>query len=506
MFRVHPNERPQGNPSAALSECDLLVIGGGINGTGIANDAAGRGLKVVLCEQHDLAAHTSSASSKLIHGGLRYLEHYEFRLVREALGEREVLLAKAPHIIWPLRFILPHRPHLRPRWMLRAGLFLYDHLGRRTTLPATRSLRLNGQSPLQANIHYAFEYSDCWVDDARLVVLNAMQARALGADIRLHSRCVSARREAGFWQVKIASAEGLCEVRARAVVNATGPWAARATEEILGERPSHGMRLVQGSHIIVPRLYQGSQAYILQNEDQRIVFVLPYEGDYSLIGTTDLDYRGDPAAVRPTAEEEAYLLSVVNAHFRQPLSAEAIVHRFAGVRPLLDDEDGNPAAVTRDYTLTVQGGRGQAPLLNVFGGKLTTYRRLAETALEKLRPWLPGMGSAWTGRHALPGGDFISQAALNAELQADYPWLDDRQRWRYVRSYGRLCQQFLEGADSQRDLGRDFGAGLTEREVQYLRQHEWANNVEDILWRRTKLGLRLSSEQQQDLTEYLASL
>ncbi len=482
---------------------DLLIIGGGINGVGIAADAAGRGLSVCLCEQHDLAAHTSSASSKLIHGGLRYLEHYEFRLVREALNEREVLLSRAPHIIWPLRFVLPHRPHLRPRWMLRAGLFLYDSLGKRTRLPASRALRLNGQGPLQAHMTHAFEYSDCWVDDARLVVLNAMQARSLGAEILLHTRCVRARREAGLWRVELEGSQGgNREVSARALVNAAGPWAARVVERVISQRSPHGIRLVQGSHIVVPRLHLGDQAYILQNEDQRIVFVLPYEQHFSLVGTTDLDYQGDPARCAPTEEEERYLLSVINHHFKRQTTSNDIRHRFAGVRPLVDDEDADPSAVTRDYTLDIESADGQAPLLSVFGGKLTTYRRLAEAALSQLTPWFR-MGPPWTAQQALPGGNFESQEQLIGVLKAEYPWLTDAQVSRYVRSYGTLCQVFLRGSLGSEDLGQDFGEGLTEREIKYLQEQEWARSREDILWRRSKLGLHLSQSEQGRLAAYL---
>lgn len=505
MLKASPDSRQEGILPEKGEPFDLLVIGGGINGVGIAVDAAGRGLSVCLCEQHDLASHTSSASSKLIHGGLRYLEHYEFRLVREALTEREVLLSKAPHIIWPLRFVLPHRPHLRPRWMLRAGLFLYDSLGKRTRLPASRALRLNGQGPLQPEMTHAFEYSDCWVDDARLVVLNAMQARSLGADIRLHTRCVSARREAGLWQVELEQAGAQQHVTARALVNAAGPWTARVVERVVAERSPHGVRLVQGSHIVVPRLHLGEHAYILQNEDGRIVFVLPYEQKFSLVGTTDLDYQGDPAASAPTAEEELYLLSVLNRHFKRQTREEDILHRFAGVRPLVGDLDDDPAAVTRDYSLTLESKDGQAPLLCVFGGKLTTYRRLAEAAMTRLAPWFR-MAPAWTAQQTLPGGNFDSQAQLTEQLADEYPWLSSEQLQRYVRSYGTLSQMFLRGSLGPQDLGEHFGAGLTEREIKYLREQEWAQSLEDILWRRSKLGLHLTETEQARLADYLAQL
>lgn len=370
-------------PSAPLAEVyDVAVVGGGINGVGIAADAAGRGLSVFLCEQHDLAQHTSSASSKLIHGGLRYLEHYEFRLVREALAEREVLLAKAPHIVKPLRFVLPHRPHLRPAWMIRAGLFLYDHLGKREKLPASRGLRFTGSSPLKAEIRRGFEYSDCAVDDARLVVLNAISAREHGAHVHTRTRCVSARRSKGLWHLHLERSDGsLYSIRARALVNAAGPWVARFIQDDLKQKSPYGIRLIQGSHIIVPKLYEGEHAYILQNEDRRIVFAIPYLDRFTMIGTTDREYQGDPAKVAISEEETAYLLQVVNAHFKQQLAAADILHSFAGVRPLCDDESDEPSAITRDYTLSLSAGNGEPPLLSVFGGKLTTYRKLAESAL-----------------------------------------------------------------------------------------------------------------------------
>ena len=504
MLSPHPEERRrQSTPTAVL---DLLVIGGGINGAGIANDAAGRGLSVLLCEQHDLAAHTSSASSKLVHGGLRYLEHYEFGLVRAALGEREVLMAKAPHLIWPLRFVLPHRPHLRPRWMLRAGLFLYDHLHRRTSLPGSTGKALNGQGVLNPIIDYAFEYSDCWADDARLVALNAVQAASLGAEICLRTRCIAARRRNDLWEVELESAAGERRtLLARALVNAAGPWAARVMERVVNARSPHGVRLVKGSHIVVPQLHRGSEAYILQNEDQRIVFVLPYEGVFSLIGTTDVDFQGDPAAVEPEQAEIDYLLEVVNAHFKRQLRASDIVHRFAGVRPLISSATANAAEVSRDYSLTLDAEPGQAPLLAVFGGKLTTYRQLAEQALDRLQRWFPAAGPAWTAEHALAGGDFDTQAALQAELAQTYPWLTEAQRTRYARSYGTLCRVFLRGMTCAEDMGEDFGAGLTEREIRYLREREWTEDADTLLWRRSKLGLHLTEAQRARVTCYLAN-
>ncbi|HLT04574.1 MAG TPA: glycerol-3-phosphate dehydrogenase [Pseudomonas sp.] len=484
---------------------DLAVIGGGINGAGIAADAAGRGLKVYLCEQHDLANHTSSASSKLIHGGLRYLEHREFRLVREALAEREVLLAKAPHIIKPLRFILPHRPHLRPGWMIRVGLFCYDHLGRRRTLPGSRALRLGADGPLQADMTRGFEYSDCWVDDARLVVLNAMAARERGARVETRTRCLSAEARDGIWTLELEHAGGgRRQVRARALVNACGPWVAEFLRQGLRRQPRHAVRLVQGSHIVVPRLYPGEQAYILQNEDRRIVFVIPWLEHFSLIGTTDRDYQGDPARARIGDEEIQYLLGVVNRHFRRPIEARDILHSFSGVRPLLEDESGDPSAVTRDYFLELHGGAGDAPLLSVFGGKLTTYRRLAEAALDLLKPWLPGMGPRWTARAALPGGEEMNDPqSLANELVTAAPWLPVELARRWAGSYGSRSWRLLDNTLALEDLGEHIGAGLYAREVDYLRDEEWARSAEDILWRRSKLGLFMTRAEQARLAALL---
>lgn len=493
-------------PTPPLSEVyDLAVIGGGINGTGIACDAAGRGLSVFLCEKDDLARHTSSASSKLIHGGLRYLEHYEFRLVREALAEREVLLSKAPHIVSPLRFILPHRPHLRPAWLIRAGLFLYDHLGKRKTLAASRQLRFAGDSPLKTEINRGFEYSDCWVDDARLVVLNAMAAREQGAHIHPRTRCVSARRSQGLWHLHLERADGsLLSIRAKALVNAAGPWVARFIREDLLLQSPYGIRLIQGSHIIVPRMFEHQQAYILQNEDGRIVFAIPYLERFTLIGTTDREYQGDPSKVQITDEETDYLLRVVNAHFKKSISREDILHSYAGVRPLCDDESDEPSAITRDYTLSLSAENEQAPLLSVFGGKLTTYRKLAESAMAQLQAFFPNMGASWTASSALPGGeDMHSRQQLADSLCARYPWLDKDIAKRWSRSYGSRSWKILESCSGLSDMGEDFGHGLYSREVDYLCSQEWAAQVEDILWRRSKLGLLFSAEQSARLQSYL---
>ncbi|NBA94565.1 glycerol-3-phosphate dehydrogenase [Pseudomonas sp. R5(2019)] len=493
-------------PIPPLAEVyDLAVIGGGINGVGIAADAAGRGLSVFLCEKDDLASHTSSASSKLIHGGLRYLEHCEFRLVREALAEREVLLAKAPHIVKPMRFVLPHRPHLRPAWMIRAGLFLYDHLGKREKLAASRNLRFDENSPLKSNIVRGFEYSDCAVDDARLVVLNAMAAREQGAHIHTLTRCINARRIKGLWHVHLERTDGsLYSIRAKALVNAAGPWVAKFIRDDLKLDSPYGIRLIQGSHLIVPKLYEGEHAYILQNEDQRIVFAIPYLERFTLIGTTDREYQGDPAKVAISEEETDYLLKVVNAHFKKQLGREEILSTFAGVRPLCNDESDNPSAITRDYTLALTAAAGDAPLLSVFGGKLTTYRKLAESALAQLAPFFPDMKDCWTAKATLPGGeDMSTPSALSDALLARFGWLPAQVARRWALTYGSRIWRLLEGVQGPDDLGQLIGAGLYTREVDYLCNEEWAVTANDILWRRTKLGLFTTADEQQRLQDYL---
>lgn len=483
---------------------DLLVIGGGINGTGIAADAAGRGLDVVLCEMNDLASATSSASTKLIHGGLRYLEQYEFRLVREALAEREVLLRNAPHIITPMRFQLPHRPHLRPRWMIRAGLYLYDFLSQRVTLPASRSLQFSADGPLVPELRDGFEYSDAWVDDARLVVLVAMQARERGAQIRVRSRCVAANVEDGVWLVTLQDTRDGTrqQVRARALVNAAGPWVGQLA---LGELPhdeDQAVRLVKGCHIVVPRLYVGAEAFLLQNSDGRVVFVIPYQHDFTLIGTTEEDFVGDPATAQISPWEIDYLVAIVNECFKAKISPADVVHHFAGVRPLLGGEDENASKVSRDYTLELDTSK--APVLTVYGGKITTYRRLAETAMERLQELFPKMTGKWTAGARLPGGDFPSQTELSRDLQMRHSWLSDSLRERWIGSYGTLVYRLLEGIHSLADLGEHFGHGLYAREVDYLVREEWATEVDDVLWRRSKLGLYFSAEQRRRLAVYLS--
>ncbi|RDV29024.1 glycerol-3-phosphate dehydrogenase [Alteromonas aestuariivivens] len=486
-------------------DVDLLVIGGGVNGTGIAADAAGRGLSVLLCEKGDLGSATSSSSSKLIHGGLRYLEHYEFKLVREALAEREVLLAKAPHIIWPLRFRLPHQKHLRPEWMIRAGLFLYDSLAKRNVLPRSRKVKTHAQGPLVADIKTCFEYSDCWVDDARLVILNALAARDQGADIRPQTECVGVQPNGKCWQVTLKSKDGSSQtVKARALVNAAGPWAASFLERVSGNVQKQSMRMVKGSHIIVPRLYDSEEAYILQNKDGRIVFTIPFEGDFTLVGTTDEDYTGDPSNASISEAEKGYLIEIVNQYFRHKISADDIVHTYSGVRPLLEDESASAQTLTRDYRIELNNESGHPPLLNIFGGKITTFRTLSQSAVDKLKVIFPRMKASWTRRPALPGGSFSSHGQLESDLRVQYPWLPEELCARYVRQYGLLCHKFLAGKSQLSAMGQDFGAGLMQAEVDYLIEEEWASCAEDILWRRTKQGLRLSGEQVKVLETYLS--
>ena len=476
---------------------DLLIVGGGVNGTGIARDAAGRGLSVVLCEQDDLAAWTSSASSKLIHGGLRYLEYYEFRLVREALAEREVLLASAPHIIHPLRFVLPHHAGLRPGWMLRAGLFLYDHLGGRQSLPGTRRVNLRADptgKPLQGQYRRGFEYSDAAVDDARLVALLALDAAERGARILTRTRLVEARREGAVWRGVLERRDGGREtVTARAMVNAAGPWVETMLKLTGVKAGGRSVRLVKGSHIVVPRMYAGEQAYTLQGGDGRVVFAIPYQGRFTLVGTTDIPYEGDPARVEASPAEIDYLCRTLADYFEQPPSPADVVWAYSGVRPLFDDGHDNASAVTRDYVLDLDHDDG-APLLTVYGGKITTFRRLAEHALEKLQSPLAFAGGPWTETALLPGGDLPlgDFEQLRSETAADYPWLLEPTLTRMCHAYGSHIDAVLAGAKAWSDLGEDHGAGLTEQEVRYLVRQEWAREPEDILWRRTKLGLHMS--------------
>ena len=482
---------------------DLAVVGGGINGCGIAADAAGRGLSVLLAEQGDLASATSSASSKLIHGGLRYLEHYDFRLVREALGEREVLLRRAPHIIRPLRFVLPHVPGLRPRWMIRAGLFLYDNLARRRLIPGSRGVDLTRDpagAALRSELTAGFSYYDCWVDDARLVVLNAQAAALRGATILTRTRVVRIRREDSGWVLGLVREDGVeTEVHARALVNAAGPWVAEvdrlAGVTAAGSNAPPKVRLVKGSHIVLPRLAgMGEDAYLMQNADGRVVFALPFEERFTIIGTTDVPYTGDPGRVAIGEDEERYLLDLAQRFFRAPLRQEAIVWRYSGVRPLYDDGDADPSAVTRDYRLELTSAPGASPMLSCYGGKVTTYRRLAEDALLLLRPALPEMGPAWTTGAPLPGGDIPGAdfAAFLRSLEAARPRFAADDLRRLARRHGTRTAEVIGDARSLADMGRHFGAGLTEREVLHMKTAEWARSADDVLWRRSKIGLHLA--------------
>ena len=486
---------------------DVVVVGGGINGVGVAVDAVGRGLSVFLCEKDDLASHTSSASSKLIHGGLRYLEHKEFRLVREALAEREILLAKAPHIIRPLRFIMPHQPHLRPAWLIRTGLFFYDHLGKREKLAGSKHITFDAAtSPLKAEITQGFEYSDCAVDDARLVVLNAIQAREQGAHIATQTRCTSAYRENGLWVIDLENTQGRYTVQAKALVNAAGPWVVQFIQQNLKQKSSYGLRLIQGSHIVVPKIYAGDKAFILQNDDHRIVFAIPYLDQYTLIGTTDHEYQGDLNKVTITQPEMDYLLDVYNDHFKHQLGPQDILYTYSGVRSLCDDESDNPSAITRDYTLALSQEQ-DAPLLSVFGGKLTTYRKLAESAMTQLQPFFPTMKKPWTEKALLPGAEnLVSVELLIQQILQAVQDVSVQLASRWAHAYGSRVWIFLNNISMLHELGQDFGHGLYAQEVDYLVNQEWAITSSDILWRRSKLGLEFTETEIQALDEYLLEL
>ena len=495
---------------------DLLIVGGGINGAGIARDAAGRGLSVLLVEAEDLAQHTSSASTKLIHGGLRYLEYGEFRLVREALIERERLWGMAPHIIWPLRFVLPQLHSPRPAWMVRLGLWLYDHLGGRKRLPATETIDL-ARAPqgtgLNPGARKAFVYSDCWVEDSRLVVLNAIDAVSRGATVLTRTRLVSARRKGKIWTATLADAAGQRAVRARAMVNAAGPW----VEDVLqctrdpaqsGNQRDRGVRLIKGSHIVLPRLYPGDHAFLLQNPDRRVVFAIPYEGEFTLIGTTDEAWTAPPGPATISEHETSYLLDTVRRYFATEVGPEDVRWSYAGIRPLYDDHAANASAVTRDYVLDLDAPAGGAPLLSVFGGKITTFRKLAEHALEKLGAHFPMAGPAWTAGATLPGGDLPGGDfdAYVAELSGERPALPRTLIRRLARAYGTRAEQVLAGVRDLADLGRDFGSGLTEAELTYLARHEWAVTAQDVLWRRSKMGLHMLPQSAAQIDAFLAGL
>lgn len=484
---------------------DLLVIGGGINGAGIARDAAGRGLSVCLVEKGDLAGATSSASTKLVHGGLRYLEHYEFRLVRESLIERERLLAIAPHIIWPLRFVLPHDKGLRPRWLLRLGLFLYDHIGGRKLLPPARSVDLTAPphaGVLEPRLTSGFEYSDCWVEDARLVALNALDAKERGADIRTRTECTRLERGPDQWEAHFTGPQGVQTVTAQMIVNAAGPW----VDEMLGRafpgRNAAHLRLVKGSHLIMPRLYDGDHCYIFQNRDGRIIFAIPYEQDFTLIGTTDVAFEGDPAEITISDDEARYICDAVNEYLSVDVTPQQAVGSYAGVRPLYDDAAASNSTVTRDYVFELdRGWDGRAPaLLSIFGGKITTYRKLAEHALAKLG--VPGQ--TWTAAAPLPGGDIagLDFDGFVAAQAAAFPWLPQDAIRRLARAYGTRMAQVLGDARGFDDLGQHFGGGLTVAEVIYLICHEFARSAEDVLWRRSKLGLHLTEDERARLTSW----
>jgi glycerol-3-phosphate dehydrogenase len=493
-----------------LGTFDLIVVGGGVNGAGIARDAIGRGLSVLLVEKDDLAQGTSSRSGKLVHGGLRYLEYYEFRLVREALIEREVLLNAAPHIIWPMRFVLPHSPEQRPAWLIRLGLFLYDHLGGRKKLPPTRALDLRRApegAAIRKEFQRAFEYSDCWVDDSRLVVLNALDIRKRGGTIRLRTALASARRDADGWSVTLADSATCSSLAARgkALVNAAGPWV-ESVLRLSGGNAEDRVRLVKGSHIIVRKFWQGPQAYFLQNSDSRVIFVNPYEGDLCLIGTTDIPFDGAAEDVKIDSSEVDYLLDVVNRYFVTQLTPGDVVESFSGVRPLFDNNVANPSAVTRDYVFDVDAPAGAAPMLSVFGGKITTYRKLAEHALDKLKPFFPKMGAAWTARATLPGGEIPGAdfEAWFAKFHGDKGWLRADVARGYARRYGVRAAELLGDAKSMADLGRHFGGGFYEREARYLMAEEWATTAEDILTRRTKHALHMTPAEREAFAAWIA--
>ena len=489
---------------------DLAIIGGGINGCGIARDAAGRGLSVFLCEQNDLASGTSSASTKLIHGGLRYLEYYEFRLVREALREREVLLNAAPHIIWPLRFILPHHKGLRPAWLIRLGLFLYDNIGGRKILPGTSSVNLaidEAGIPLKGDFKKGFEYSDCWVMDSRLVVLNARDAASKGADIRVRTQLISAERNNEIWTLQILDKNSGVEstIQAKALVNASGPWLDTLLAHISHTETAQHIRMVKGSHIIVERLFEHERAYIFQNDDGRIIFAIPFQKEFTLIGTTDVDFHGKPDEVEIDSTEVSYLCDAANEYFTKQISPQDVVYSYSGIRPLFDDGKSDAKAATRDYVLTLDTGESEAPLLSIYGGKITTYRKLAESVLKKLSDFLPQMLDPWTENANLPGGDFSPDDFMGEvqKLRLACPFFSDKHAIRLIRTYGTCAHEMTKNVLAPEDLGTHFGHQLYAFEVDYLLSNEWAQTAEDILLRRTKLGLFLNSEESDKVEEYV---
>eukprot|EP01037_Dinobryon_pediforme_P017317 gene17317-17508_t len=490
---------------------DLIVIGGGINGAGIARDAVGRGLSVLMVEKDDLAQGTSSRSSKMVHGGLRYLEYYEFRLVREALIEREILMNAAPHIIWPIRLVLPHSPEQRPAWLIRLGLFLYDHLGGRKKLPASRSLNLANApegKPIRPAYRKAFEYSDCWVDDARLVVLNALDLQHRGGKVLVRTPMVSARRMQDYWQVELrpANSDKPLLARGKVLVNAAGPWVETVLQNTGSATTSH-LRLIKGSHIIVRKAWDGDQAYLLQNTDGRVIFVIPYEREFCLIGTTDVAFTGKAEDVKITPEEQNYLLAAVNRYFKATLDPTDIVHSYSGVRPLYDDHSADPSAVTRDYVFNIDAPHGLAPVLSIFGGKITTYRKLAEHALDRMKPFFPNMGPLWTQTATLPGGNMPDADfdRMLAGLRQRYRFLPELVSLEYARRYGTRATLLLKGATKIDDLGHHFGGSLYEKEARFLIDEEWAKSAEDILMRRTKHGLHLTEAEKDAFTAWFTT-
>jgi len=487
---------------------DTFIIGGGINGVGVAADLAGRGLSVMLVEKSDLASATSSWSSKLIHGGLRYLEHFEFRLVKESLRERRVLLSNAPHLVKPLKFVMPYHRQLRPAWLIRLGLFLYDFLDGSDTLPRCKGVQFeeNDKNPLNHTYKKGFEYYDCKVDDARLVVSVAKLAEQFGAKILTRTRFVRAYRARDLWHITIEHEDKQTEsIKARSVINVAGPWVEEVENEGFNIEAKGSVRLIKGSHIVVPKLYDGDHAYILQHRDGRVIFVIPFERHYSLIGTTDVPYEGDPGKVEISEEEVSYLCSAVNAYFKHAISPDHVVWSYAGVRPLKNDGQSAAAKVTRDYSFEMTDQDNKAPLLTVIGGKLTTYRKLAEAACERLRPYFPQMKKSWTATHAIPGGELksVSFAEYTQKIATRFPWLPENIRTRYLNHYGNNIELLLQTAQSLDDLGEHFGAGLYQREIEYLVKHEWAKSADDILWRRTKLGLHLPQANRRRVADWL---
>ena len=491
---------------------DLIVIGGGINGAGVARDAAGRGLSVLLVEKNDLASATSSWSSKLIHGGLRYLEQYEFRLVAEALAEREILLNIASHLVKPMRFVMPHVPTLRPRWMIRAGLFLYDHLGNRATKTGRRNPQLLGSKGVRLNVPpygdgikseftNGFIYSDCQVDDSRLVLTNALSAAEHGAKVMTRTECVRGKRENGAWKIELHTRTSAITVTATAVVNAAGPWVKGVLNDRLHQPNTDNVRLVKGSHIVVQRCYPGDHAFILQNDDRRVVFMIPYLENYTLIGTTDIPVNSAPDVPSAGPDEIQYLCAAVNRYLEKPISPNQVLWSYAGVRPLYDDGSANPSAVTRDYTLRLDADNSEAPVLSVFGGKITTYRKLAEHVLEKLSPWFPEMKPAWTAEEPLPGSEPATKSAVSERWRT----LPKRVLDALISRHGTRIAHVLQRVESVTDLGAHFGQNLYAREINYMIDHEWAFNADDVLYRRSKVGPLMTAEQRAAVTEYVTS-